>query len=115
MEEQMKSAQHFLLAGLMAVTGTVFAAAHTAAPGTTSMAPAAAPTMAPGAVSPMAPSTNSAMKMTHAQRKAAKKQIDADEKMAKAECKKLSGSEKRACKKEAEAKEKIAEADLKAK
>ena len=53
--------------------------------------------------------------MTSAERRAAKKQIDADEKMAKAACKKLRGSEKRSCKKDAEAKEKAAEADLKAK
>ena len=35
--------------------------------------------------------------------KAAKKQTEADYKMAKAECKKLSGAEKKACKKEAKA------------
>ena len=35
--------------------------------------------------------------------KAAKKQTEADYKMAKAECKKLSGAEKKACKKQARA------------
>lgn len=53
-------------------------------------------------------------KLTSAEYKAAKKQVSADEKMAKAECKKLSGDQKSACKKEAEAKEKTAMADLKA-
>lgn len=56
-----------------------------------------------------------AAKMTHAERSAAKNQIDADEKTAKAACKKLSGAEKSACKKEASAKEKMAKAELKAK
>lgn len=53
--------------------------------------------------------------MTHAQRSAEKKQIEADEKTAKADCKKLKGAEASACKKKAEANEKSAEADLKAK
>ena len=43
------------------------------------------------------------------------KQIEANEKMALAECKKLKGAEKKACKKEAEAKEKAAMAQVKAK
>jgi len=52
-------------------------------------------------------------KLTSAEYKAAKKQISADEKMAKAECKKQSGEHESACKKEAEAKEKMAMANLK--
>ena len=45
--------------------------------------------------------------------KAAKKQTEADYKMAKAECKKLSGPEKKACKKQAKADHEAAEAKLK--
>lgn len=68
------------------------------------------------AVAQTAPATGPApgAKLTSAEYKAAKKQVSADEKMAKAECKKLSGDQKSACKKEAEAKEKMSMADLKA-
>ena len=52
-------------------------------------------------------------KLTPAEYKAEKKHIEADEKMAKAECKKLHGAHESACKKEAEAKEKMAMANLK--
>ena len=97
--------KNLMFVGICAMSGGVFAASHTAAPAAAPMAPAATAT------------TPDAMpaKMTHAERKAAKKQIDADEKMAKAECKKLSGAEKSACKKDASAKEKMAKAELKAK
>ncbi len=71
--------------------------------------------MAAPMAAPAATTDASATKMTSAERSAAKKQIKADEKMAKAACKKLSGAEKSACKKDAEAKEKMAKADLKAK
>ena len=53
--------------------------------------------------------------MTRAERSAAKKQIKADEKTAKAACKKMTGAEKSACNKDADAKEKMAKAELKAK
>jgi hypothetical protein len=56
-----------------------------------------------------------AVKATRAERKAEKKQIEANEKMALAECKKLKGDEKKACKKQAEEQEKTATAALKAK
>ena len=47
--------------------------------------------------------------------KAAKKQEEANYKMAKAECKKLSGAEKKACKKKAHADHEAAEERLEAK
>jgi hypothetical protein len=46
--------------------------------------------------------------------KAAKKQADADYKMAKAQCKNLSGDEKKACTKKAKADHEAAEASAKA-
>ena len=71
--------------------------------------------MAAPAASTTTKTDTASTKMTRAERSAAKKQIDADEKMAKAACKKLSGAEKSACKKDASAKEKMAKAELKAK
>jgi Ni,Fe-hydrogenase III small subunit len=108
LEIHMSLLKNLMFAGACALSGGVFAASHTAAPAAAPMAPAAT---TPAATAPAAMPA----KMTHAERKAAKKQIDADEKMAKAECKKLSGAEKSACKKEASAKEKTAKAELKAK
>jgi hypothetical protein len=46
--------------------------------------------------------------------KAAKKQTEADYKMAKAECKKLNGTEQKACTKKAKADHKVAEKKAKA-
>lgn len=97
----MKFIQSLVAIAVCATSFSVFAAAHTAAP-------AAAPGAAPAAAAP-------AVKMTRAERSAAKKQIEADDKMAKAACKKLNGAEKSTCKKEASAKEKSAKAALKAK
>jgi Skp family chaperone for outer membrane proteins len=98
----MKSVLSLATAGLLLLSTSVFAATPPATPAAT--APAAT------VVQP-AP----AVKETRAERKAEKKQIEATEKAAMAECKKLKGDEKKACKKEAEAQEKVSKAELKAK
>lgn len=78
---------------------------------------AGAPQTAPAPATPAATVVTPApvMKETRAERKAEKKQIEATEKTALAECKKLKGAEKKACKKQAEAQEKAAMTELKAK
>lgn len=101
MGEDMKSVLSLAAIGLLSMSASVFAAPPQATP---------APAPAAAVVTP-AP----AVKMTRAERKAEKKQIEANEKMALAECKKMNGAEKKACKKDAEAKEKAALAELKAK
>jgi hypothetical protein len=104
-----------MLAAVAALSFSSFAAAQTpAAAPAKPMAPAPAAMPAPAAAPAAAPMAAPGAKMTSAEYKAAKKQVKADEKMAKAECKKLKGADKSACKKEAEAKEKSAMADLKA-
>lgn len=95
----MKFVLSLAAAGLLSMSASVFAAAPQTAP-----APAAT-VVTPAPV----------VKETRAERKAEKKQIEATEKMAMAECKKLKGAEKKACKKDAEAKEKASMAELKAK
>ena len=112
LEKNMKLIQSIVLAVACATSAGVFAAAHTAAPGAAPMPPAT--NMAPAAT-PMTPDAMPAAKMTRAERSAAKKQINADEKTAMAACKKLAGAEKTACKKDANAKDKMAKAELKAK
>ena len=95
----MKSVLSLAAIGLLSISASVFAAPPQAAP-----APAAT-VVTPAPV----------VKETRAERKAEKKQIEATEKMALAECKKMKGAEKKACKKDAEVKEKAAMAELKAK
>lgn len=117
-EIPMKSMLKLASATLLLVSGAAFATGQATAPATaktttvhstTTTAPAATTTM-PAATT----TTTTTGNMTHAQYKAAKKQIEADEKTAKAACKKMKGAEASACKKDAEAKEETAMADLKA-
>lgn len=106
----MKSMFKMAGATLLLVSGAAFATGQATAPATAKTTTVQSTTTVPAATT----TTTTTGKMTHAEYKAAKKQIEADEKMAKAECKKLKGAEERACKKEADAKEKTAMADLKA-
>jgi hypothetical protein len=99
-ENNMKSILSLAVAGMFVLSSSAFAGSPQATP-----APAA---------TTAAPATP-VVKETRAEKKAEKKQIEADEKMAMAECKKLKGAEKKACKKDAEAKEKAAMAELKKK
>jgi Spy/CpxP family protein refolding chaperone len=101
----MKSILSLSIASVLALSASTFAVAQQTAP-----APATPP-----ATSATTTTTTTTTQATPAQRKAAKKQIEADEKAAMAECKKLKGDERKACRQQAEAKEKAATADLRAK
>jgi hypothetical protein len=111
--KNMKSIFSLSVAGsLLVLTSSVFAADLQATPATT--APATTATH-PATTTTTTVTPAPAVKETRAERKAEKKQIEATEKTALAECKKLKGAEKKACKKQAEAQEKAARAELKAK
>jgi hypothetical protein len=108
-EISMKSMFKIAGALLLLVSGAAFAADQTATPATSTTT-----TQNTATVPATSTTTTTTGKMTREQYKAAKKQIEADEKMAKAACEKLKGAEESACKKDAEAKEKTAMAELKA-
>ena len=102
LEEKMKSIFKLSVAALLVCATSAFAVTTQTTPPATSATATAA-------------QSTPVVKETRAERKAEKKQIEANEKTAMAECKKLKGAEKKECKKQAEAQEKTATAELKAK